>query len=620
MINKFPLWKNIMIAVAIGIGAVYCLPNLYGTVPALQVSGENLGAGNDEVLRLQVETILEEEEIAGKIYSSDARVEILLEDEAALTQAQQALQETMGEEYTVALGIAPRRPEWLRNLGADPMFLGLDLRGGVHFLMEVDMEEALRQNAERQVSDIRGLLRGEKIRYRSVRNDPADNSILVKLRDSADTEDTEKHILRALPGMVATVDESEDEPTMRFAMDQASLAELRQQMLQQNITTLRKRVNELGVSEPIVQQQGLQRVVIQLPGVRDTTRAKDILGATATLDFRMLDEEGNVDEAEDGIVPIGSRLYYDRADNPYLLKKELILTGDRIINASSGIAQDNNSPAVFITLDGAGARLMSKHTRDRIGQSMAIIFKETTSSEKEVDGEIRRVHETTEEIISVATIRDQLGKNFQISGLSSQDEASNLALLLRAGSLSAPIAIVEERTVGPSLGQENIDLGFLSIKIGLALVLIFMVLYYRWFGLIADIALVCNLMLLIAILSMLQATLTLPGIAGIVLTVGMAVDANVLIFSRIREELKNGNSPQAAIKTGYDKAFATIADANITTLIAAVVLFSFGTGPVKGFAVTLSLGILTSMFSSIMLARAIINLFFGGRNLQKLPV
>lgn len=619
MINRFPLWKNILVVAALTIGFVYSLPNIYGTAPSLQVSGS--GPGQLQTLQLQIEATLEQEEIdTGNIYPSSNGIEVLFADEAAQQQAQQVLQEVLGDSYTVAIGLAPQQPEWLRKLAANPMFLGLDLRGGVHFLMEVDMAEALRQNAERQVSDIRGLLRSEKIRYKSISND-SDNSVIVKLRDGEDLEATEKYIQNIFPNMVATpvVGDSE-QPTLRFTMAQAELTETKRQMLQQNITTLRKRVNELGVSEPIVQQQGLERVVVQLPGVSDIARAKDVLGATATLDFRMVDEEGDVDSAEDGIVPIGSRLYYDRGGQPQLLRKELILTGDRIINATSGIAQDNNSPAVFITLDGQGARQMSKHTRDRIGQSMAVVFKETTSQEKEIDGATKRVSETSEEIISIATIRDQLGKRFQISGLDSQDEARNLALLLRAGSLSAPIAIIEERTVGPSLGQENIDLGFLSIQIGLALVLAFMLFYYRWFGLIANIALTCNLMLLVALLSMLQATLTLPGIAGIVLTVGMAVDANVLIFERIKEELRNGNSPQSSIKAGYEKAFKTISDANITTLIAAVVLFSFGTGPVKGFAITLSLGILTSMFSSIMLTRAIVNLVFGGRHLRKLSV
>ena len=617
MINKFPLWKNLLALLALAVGVIYSLPNFYGTVPSLQVSGRSLEL---ETLQLQVEATLEQEEVATLgIYPGAAGVEALFPDEASQQQAQQALQDTLGKAYTVALGLAPKRPQWLRKLGADPMFLGLDLRGGVHFLMEVDMEEALRQNTERQVSDIRILLRGEKIRYRGITAN-SDNSITVKLRNGEDVDSAQSYIGRMLPNMTATIIDDFEQPEISLDMEPAALAELRQQMLQQNVTTLRKRVNELGVSEPIVQQHGLQRVVVQLPGIRDTTRAKDVLGATATLDFRMVDEVGDVDAAEDGIVPVGSRLYRDRSNSPHLLKKELIVTGENIINATSGIAQDDSSPAVFITLDGRGARIMSKHSRDHLDQPMAVVFRETTSSEQEVDGETKRVSQTTEEIISIATIREQLGKRFQISGLDSQEEARNLALLLRAGSLSAPIEIVEERTVGPSLGQENIDLGFLSVKIGLALVLIFMVLHYRWFGLIADIALACNLMLLVALLSMLQATLTLPGIAGIVLTVGMAVDANVLIFARIREELRNGNSPQAAIKAGYEKAFSTIADANITTLIAAVVLFSFGTGPIKGFAVTLSLGILTSMFSAILLTRAMVNLAFGGRNLQKLTV
>jgi len=396
--------------------------------------------------------------------------------------------------------------------------------------------------------------------------------------------------------------------------------ETRRLALQQNITTLRKRVNELGVAEPIIQQQGLERVVVQLPGVQDTARAKTILGATATLEFRMTDEDNSAQDALDGRAPAGSRLYYDRGGNPVLLKKQVMLTGDYIIDAASGFDGASGSPNVSITLDGKGAKRFSDATAEEVGRNMAVVFIENKAETVEVDGEIKKRRETIEEVINVATIREQLGKRFQITGLDSTEEARNLALLLRAGALAAPIEIIEERTVGPSLGQDNIDRGFTSVKIGFILVLIFMAVWYKAFGLAADVALALNLVLIIALLSMLQATLTLPGIAGIVLTVGMAVDANVLIFQRIREELNNGNSPQASIHAGYEKAFTTIADANITTLFAAIVLFSFGTGPIKGFAVTLSLGIVCSMFTAIMVTRSIVNLIYGGRKLRKLVI
>jgi preprotein translocase subunit SecD len=403
-------------------------------------------------------------------------------------------------------------------------------------------------------------------------------------------------------------------------LSEQSILETRKNALQQNITTLRKRVNELGVAEPVIQQQGDRRVVVELPGVQDTARAKDILGATATLEFRMVDETGSVQDALDGRVPAGSRLYYDRDGQPILLSRQVLLTGDHIIDAASGIDQASGGPNVSITLDGKGARIFSAGTRDEVGKRMAVVFIETkTETVTEDDVSVKKT-EVIEEVINAATIKEQLGKRFQITGLDSTQEARNLALLLRAGALAAPIEIIEERTVGPSLGQDNIKQGYESVIIGFALVLIFMAVYYKLFGLIANVALVFTVVLLVALMSMLQATLTMPGIAGIVLTVGMSVDANVLIFERIREELRNKNTPHASIHAGFEKAFSSIADANITTLIAALVLFSFGTGPIKGFAVTLSLGIICSMFTAIMVTRAIINLLYGGRKLQKLMI
>ncbi len=405
-----------------------------------------------------------------------------------------------------------------------------------------------------------------------------------------------------------------------MGLTERAVRTLREFALQQNITTLRNRVNELGVAEPVIQQQGQTRIVVQLPGVQDTARAKEILGATATLEFRAVDEGHDVQDALDGRVPVGSRLYRTREGQPVLLKKQVIITGDYITNAASTIDQRSGSPAVSIRLDGRGGRIMGNHTKENVGRRMAVVFIENKVETRRVDGELVRIKRTIEEVINIAVIRDRFSSNFQITGLDNTEEAANLALLLRAGALAAPIEIVEERTVGPSLGQENIDQGFQSVVIGLILVLVFMAVYYRVFGLVADLALIMNLVLIVAVLSLFQATLTLPGIAGIVLTVGMAVDANVLIFERIREELRSGNTPQASIHSGYEKAFSTIADANITTLIAAVVLFGFGTGPIKGFAITLSIGIVTSMFTAIMGTRAVINLIYGGRRVAALAI
>jgi preprotein translocase subunit SecD len=407
---------------------------------------------------------------------------------------------------------------------------------------------------------------------------------------------------------------------LEITLSEAEARETRKLALQQNITTLRNRVNELGVAEPIIQQQGDRRVVVQLPGVQDTARAKQILGATATLEYRAVDIENDVEQARNGKVPPGSTLYKHRDGRYFLLKNRVIVTGDQIINARSGFDNNTGSPQVSVTLDGKGARRMLEFTKESVGKPMAVVFIENKSTTRVVDGETVITNRRVEEVISVATIRDVFSRQFQTTGLDSPQEAHELALLLRSGALAAPIRIIEERTVGPSLGAENVEQGFQSVVIGFCLVLVFMAIYYKTFGLVADLALAVNLVLVIALLSMLQATLTMPGIAGIVLTVGMAVDANVLIFERIREELRNGNTPQASIHAGYAKAFSTIADANVTTLIAAIVLFSFGTGPIKGFAVTLSLGIITSMFTAIMGTRAVINLIYGGRRLQRLPI
>ena len=473
--------------------------------------------------------------------------------------------------------------------------------------MEVDVNAVGKQSDDRFVSELRTVLREEKIRYRTVDRDAA-GGVVAKFLDQEVKIEAAQFIDEEFPDLIIADRSTSTDYVLHLKPKEEFLREARKTALKQNLTTLRNRVNELGVAEPVIQQQGESRIVVQLPGVEDAAKAKDLLGATATLEFRLVDVEGDVGAAVKGRVPVGSKLYFERSGDPVLLNKRVMLTGDYIVDASSGIEQQTGSPAVFITLDGKGAKIFSRITRELIGKSMAVVYIEQQQGR------------AVEEVISIATIRDELSKRFQITGLDSTGEARTLALLLRAGALAVPIEIIEERTVGPSLGQENIDRGLNSVVIGLALVLIFMALYYKVFGLIADAALVLNIVLVVALLSMLQATLTLPGIAGIVLTVGMAVDANVLIFQRIREEIKNGNSPQASIHAGYEKAFSTIADANITTLIAAIVLFNFGTGPIKGFAVTLSLGIVTSMFTAIIGTRALVNLIYGNRRLDKLTI
>ena len=618
--NRYSLWKYLFIIAIIAVGCLYALPNLYGKDPALQVSAAR-GAEISELTRYSVEDALDKAGIKyGEISLAEGNLVVRFQDEGTQLKAQDIVKEALGRSYTVALNLAPATPDWLRIFGAEPMFLGLDLRGGVHFLMQVDMEAAVAKAEERYVSDIRTQLRDNRIRYKTITR-RRDGGLLIRFRGADQLQQGIAEIEDNFPDLELEQPEADSsEFPLAARLSDNAVKETRRLALQQNITTLRKRVNELGVAEPVIQQQGQERVVVQLPGVQDTARAKTILGATATLEFRMSDEEHSVQDALDGRVPAGSRLYHERSGNPVLLKKQVMLTGDYIIDAAAGFDSTSGSPNVSITLDGKGAKRFSDATAEEVGRNMAVVFIENKTETVEKDGERVKRRETIEEVINVATIREQLGKRFQITGLDSTEEARDLALLLRAGALAAPIEIIEERTVGPSLGQDNIDKGFMSVKVGFILVLIFMAVWYKAFGLAADVALALNLVLIVALLSMLQATLTLPGIAGIVLTVGMAVDANVLIFQRIREEIKNGNSPQASIHAGYEKAFTTIADANITTLFAAVVLFSFGTGPIKGFAVTLSLGIVCSMFTAIIVTRAIVNLLYGGKKLQRLVI
>jgi len=618
--NRYSSWKYILILFLIGLGLLFALPNIYGKDPSLQVSATR-SAEISELTEFQVSAALDEAGLSYKDMTLGiGNLTIRFGDEETQLRAQSIVKESLGRGYVVALNLAPATPDWLSQFGAEPMSLGLDLRGGVHFLMEVDMDAAIDKAEERYISDLRSFLRENKVRYKTITHNKQ-GGLLIRFKNDNERDNGQSLIEKNFLDLnVVTPETSENESPLISTIKEEASFEIQRLALQQNITTLRKRVNELGVAEPVIQRQGQNRVVIQLPGIQDTARAKAILGATATLEFRLVDEEHEPQDAISGRVPAGSKLYYQRNGLPILLRKQIMLTGDSIINAASGIDTLSGGPDVTITLDGRGAKRMSRGTRDNVGKRLAVVFIEYQMETDEVNGELVKTKEIIEEVINAAVIQEQLGKRFHITGLDSTEEAKNLALLLRAGALAAPIYIIEERTVGPSLGQDNIDKGFDSVVIGFILVLIFMGIYYKIFGLIADVALALNLVLIVALLSLLQATLTLPGIAGIVLTVGMAVDANVLIFERIREEIRNGNSPQASIHAGYQKAFSTIADANITTLIAALMLFSFGTGPIQGFAVTLSLGIICSMFTAIMVTRGLVNLLFGGKNLKRLTI
>ncbi len=616
--NRYPLWKNLLVIGVIAIGLLYAMPNYFGSDPALQISGKR-GLPIDDALELTVTSALTAAGLhAQTIERQPESLLVRFADTQTQFKARDLVDKKLEGRYSVALNLAPATPAWLRQLGAEPMYLGLDLRGGVHFLMEVDMVAVKRQAEERFVADIKTALRGDKIRYLPFGR--GDGGVIkVRFRDAGTRDQGLALIDSEFPEVDAEVLDLADEFAVNVLIKPESLEEIRKLALQQNITTLRNRVNELGVAEPVIQQQGRQRVVVQLPGVQDTARAKIVLSTTATLEFRMVDTDNDVRDALGGKVPIRAKLYYERDGTPVLLSKDIMLTGEYVINARAGIDPESGSPDVTITLDGKGAKIFSKATREQVGRPMGVVFIQSQSDliDEEGNATPRR---PIEDVINIATIREQLSKRFHITGLDSTQEARDLALMLRAGALAAPIKIIEERTIGPSLGKENIERGFRSVQIGFVFVLIFMVVYYRVFGIIADLALTANLVILVALLSMFQATLTLPGIAGIVLTVGMAVDANVLIFERIREEVRNGNSPQASIHAGYERAFSTIADANITTLIAALVLFSFGTGPIKGFAVTLSLGIVTSMFTAIMGTRAVVNFAFGGKRIDKLSI
>lgn len=626
--NTYPLWKYGLLSLIITLALIYALPNLYGEDPAVQISpvashSDRLTETNPSTFKLQLSRYLKEADITYQsiqTYSNQSHSALIrFSDTTKQLKAKDLLKSKLGDEYNVALNLAPATPKWLSRLWAKPMKLGLDLRGGVHFLIEVDLQAALQNRLEGILNDIRGELRDHKIRAMSVRILP-DNHIQLVFYDKAQRDEAYRLVKKTQGSLIVQSSDTHGRYEVNVQLSPALEQDIRNSIVDQTLATLRNRINELGVAEAVAQRQGLNHIVIELPGIQDTARAKEILGKTATLEFLMHDDEHDFKTAlTTGAVPPGSKIVYDKLSRPVLLKKRVILSGDAITGATVS-SSDNGMPAVSVRVNGGGGlALFKKVTRQNIGKLMAVVFIE--SKMDQAPGNTKKI-QTKETLVSLARIHSALGNNFQITGLNVA-EAQDLSLYLRAGALPATISIVEERTVGPSLGQENIRLGMMSIAMGLSAVLIVMLLYYSVFGLIADIALCINVVLLVAVLSLMGATLTLPGIAGIVLTVGMAVDANILIFERIREELRNGMSAQAAIYSGFDKAFSTILDSNLTTLMVGLILFSMGSGPIRGFAVTLSLGIMTSMFTAIIVTRAIVNLVYGGyrgRGLQKLRV
>ncbi len=617
MLNRYPLWKNLLIVFVLVFGGLYAAPNLYPDDYAIQLTGSRDVFQVDQPLIDKVTSALEREGIAFKSTELTDRAGLIrFNDGETQLKAKAVISQVMGDDYVVALNLAPTTPDWLTSIGAGPMKLGLDLRGGVHFLLEVDLPKAVGQKLENYASEVKGRLREEKLRYRKLESQE-DGSLAVKFTNVESRDKAVELLRKEYQEFVVTADDREGSFYTVVNLTEQAIRDIETYAIKQNLTTLRNRVNELGVAEPLVQRQGRNRIVVQLPGIQDTAAAKRIIGKTATLEFRL--------EAKSGASSARTEVYEFRSElgRKATLEKDIIIKGDNVSNAQSSF-DENGQPQVNITLDSKGGELMARTTKNAVQRRMAVLFVEDKERTvyKSVNGEqvAEKIRYQEKGIISLATIQSVLGNQFRITGLDGAGESSELALLLRAGALAAPIYFVEERTVGPSLGAQNIEMGVTSVQIGLALVLIFMVVYYRVFGVLANIALSLNLMLLIAVMSMLSATLTLPGIAGIVLTVGMAVDANVLIFSRIKEELANGLPPQSAINAGFGRAFTTILDANITTLLAAVILFAMGTGPVKGFAITLSVGIITSMFTAILVTRALVNLTYGGRQLTKLSI
>ncbi len=608
--NRYPIWKYTLIAVIVLLGLLFTSPNFFGEDYAVQVSSARSGVKADVALLGRVEESLKKAGIATngiavegnsiKARFADADTQIKAKD--AITKTLNPNEENAS--YTVALNLVTRSPQWLSNLGVLPMYLGLDLRGGVHFLMQVDMKAALDKRSESDAADIRRSLRKKEIRYSSVTREA--RRVVVKFRDAATRDKARDEISKNFPDLVLTESGGGEDFSLVGVLRPEAEKKIQEAALQQNILTLRNRVNELGVAEPVIQQQGADRVVVQLPGVQDTAKAKEILGRTATLEIRLVDDEHSIADAVSGQIPFGAELLYERGGEPILVKKQVELTGDSITDASPGFDSQSGRSAVHVNLNGAGANIFKEVTRANVKKRMAILLIEKGKTE----------------VVTAPTIQEEIGGGrVQITGMRDTEEAKDISLLLRAGSLAAPMEIVEERTVGPSLGKENIAKGFNSTLYGFLAISAFMIFYYLVFGFFSVLALAINVLLLVGILSMLQATLTLPGMAGIALTVGMAIDANVLINERIREEIRNGNSPQASIAAGYERAWGTILDSNVTTLIAGLALLIFGSGPVRGFAVVLCLGIVTSMFSAVMVSRAFVNWAYGSRKkIDKLPI
>jgi len=616
VLNQNSIWRYLLVIIVMGVSMLYALPNLYPNDPSLQINATR-GADVTQQTVDQLQKAFTEQGLTPKsaVLEKGQVLVRFLNTEDQL-KAREVANDTLGDNFVTALNLAPATPAWLDAIGAAPMKLGLDLRGGVHFLMEVDMKTAMEKNVNDLVLVYRTDLREAKVRYRAVTADVANLRVNLSFRTAED--------LTAAKSLLSSKDRDmtfteTDDLTLVAGFSEIKIKALREDAVAQNITIIRNRVNAIGVAEPLVQRQGAERIVVQLPGVQDTARAKEILGATATLEFRMVDEAGDLQSAIDGRVPPNAQLYTDRAGRPVLLQKRVMLTGNHIIGANSSF-DEYSRPQVNIDLDAKGGNTFSQATKEAIGKSMATVFIEYKPTDKK-DAQGRTILEKKEEVINVATIQARLGRSFRITGVDSPAEAQNLALLLRAGALIAPIQIVEERTIGPSLGQENIELGTNAIMVGMLLTVIFMAIYYKGVGMVANLALASNVVLLIGVLSMVPgATLTLPGMAGILLTIGMAIDANVLINERIREELANGRSVQQAIHEGYNRAFATITDSNITTFLVAIILFGLGSGPVKGFAVTLAIGIITSIFTAVTVSRLFVNLIWGGRKVEKLPI
>lgn len=614
VLNRYPLWKNLLVIAVIIVAFLYAAPNLFPDVPAVQVSAANPGGTIDQTAIDKIKQSLQTAQIPYQPMQQQGR-NLLLQFASEDTQlkAKEMIQETLGSDYLVALNLAPTTPGWLKAIGAMPMKLGLDLRGGVHLLLQVDVDSVLKQRIEGDLNNMGQELRNQRIRYVDMAHQGT-SGITLQFRAQDQLDEAARFLNHRFPEFTWT----KNNLTLQGVLSPAAVQQARQDTLEQGMNTLRHRVNELGVSEAIVQQQGDSRVSVDLPGIQDSAQAKDILGKTATLEFRMVDSEHDARNVVGGVTPVDSKLYQWQGE-PILLKNQIILRGSSITSARSGFGEDGR-PSVDVRLGGGGEALFTKTTTENIGKPMAVVYVEVKSEVKEVNGKKTIEYTPVQRVISVATIQSALGSPFQITGLSSQDESRTLALLLRAGALPAPVTVIEERSVGPSLGKQNIHKGVLSVEVGFILIVIFMALYYRAFGLVADLALGMNLVLIIAILSLLGATLTLPGIAGIVLTVGIAADSNVLIFERIREEMRNGAGIQASIHAGYERALVTIIDANVTTLIVAIVLFSLGSGVVKNFAITLTIGILTSMFTAITGTRAVVNALYGAKPVKQISI